>query len=266
MANNSGLRQVLKDLQWADGGPSRSDYELYLREQRVLDEDETLADRVDLAEAIYRDWQRRVQVACVFARRIATQPRKFGVHTVVVKGDPVTEMTGAIDATAAAAKAARGTHEALTVLIPKLINSKVLVALCKRLGARNDDWTITATFNPSDKLERVHVSLRYVLRTDVHAEILGFGPFNFLPATRRAPISALEIRTKTKGSKKRGHSAVARSHLADIPWRGAGDAWVNRAWKTTEEARRTVLGGDDSAARARITFAIPRPLWDGHDS
>lgn len=266
MANGNGLRKILKDLQWSTGAPSRSDYEAFLREHQFLDEHQTLAGRVDLAEPIYRDWQRRPQVACVFARRIATQPRKFNVHTVVVQEDPADEMTRAIDRTAEAVVAARGSHEALTVLLPKLVDSRLLVAFCKRLGARNGNWRIEAVANPSDRLDRVHVSLRFALRKDVEAEILGFGPFTFLPATRRAPITALEIRTKVKGHKKRGRSETARSHLADIEWQGAGNAWFARAWAQTEEARRTVLGGDDSAARARITFAIPRALWDGHDS
>lgn len=56
MANRNGLRRILKELQWSTGGPSRSDYEAYLREHRVLNERETLADRPDLSEPVYRDW------------------------------------------------------------------------------------------------------------------------------------------------------------------------------------------------------------------
>lgn len=264
MANRKGIRRILKGLQWSTGGPSRSDYEAFLREHNLLDERETLADRPDLSEPVYRDWQRRPQVACIFARRIATRPRKFNVATVVVAEDPAEQMTHAINTTAEAVMAARGSSEALTVLLPKLVVSPLLAAFCKRLGARNDNWRIEAVANPSDRLDRVHVSLRFALQKDVEAEILGLGPFTFLPATRRAPITALEIRTKVKGHKKRGRSETARSHLADIEWQGAGNSWFDRAWAQTEEARRTVLGGDDSAARARITFAIPRALWDGH--
>lgn len=266
MANGNGLRKILKELQWAAGGPSRSDYEIYLREHKIIGEEETLAERVDLAASVYRDWQRRPQVACVFARRIATQPGKFNIQTVVVPEEPTREMTHIIDSTASAVRAARGSSEALTILFPKLTNSAALVAFCKRLGARNGDWHIEATPNPSDRLDRVHVSLRYTLRENIEAEILGLGPFTFLPATRRAPITALEIRTRVKGHKKRGRSEAARSHLADIPWRGATPKWYDRAWRQSEQARQAVLGGDDSAARARITFAIPRPLWDGHDT
>lgn len=266
MANENGLRKLLKNLQWSTGGPSRSDYEAYLREHRVLDEQDTLANRPDLSESVYRDWQRRSQVACVFARRIATQPGKFDVKTVVVSENPAEEMTGSIDKTAVAVIAARGSSEALTILFPNLVDSTLLAAFCKRLGARNGNWRIEAVPNPSDRLDRVHVSLLFSLSKVVEAEILGFGPFTFLPATRRSPITALEIRTKTKGHKTRGRSETARSHLAEIPWKGASDAWFDRTWKQSEEARRAILGGDDSAARARITFAIPRPLWDGHDT
>ena len=78
-ANGNGIRGTLKALQWSSGAPSRSDYELYLVEQGVLKDSERLSDRNDLSEAVYRDWERRSQIACVFARRIATQPRKFNV-------------------------------------------------------------------------------------------------------------------------------------------------------------------------------------------
>lgn len=194
------------------------------------------------------------------------QPRKFGVETVVISKDPAEEMTSLIDAAGDAVIASRGLSEALTVLIPKLVDSVLLTAFCKRLGARNDNWRIAAAPNPSDRLDRVYVSLRFALDANVDAEILGFGPFTFLPATRRAPITALEIRTKVEGHKKRGRSEATLSHLADIPWKGGGDSWYDRAWTQTQDARRAVLGGDDSAARARITFAIPRTLWDGHDT
>ena len=111
----------------------------------------------------------------------------------------------------------------------------------------------------------MHVSLRFVLQKNIESEILGLGPFTFLPATRRAPVTVLEIRTKIEGHKKRGGSQVERSHLADIPWPVASKERKNIIWQQSSEARHAILGGDDSAARARITFAIPRPLWDGHD-
>ena len=133
MTNGNGLRRTLKELQWSTLGPSRSDYEAYLREHRVLDEADTLEIRPDLSEPVYRDWQRRPQVACVFARRIAIQPGKFNVTTVVVPENPAEQMTRVIDATAEAVMAARGSSEALTVLLPQLVDSNLLVAFCKRL-------------------------------------------------------------------------------------------------------------------------------------
>jgi len=115
-------------------------------------------------------------------------------------------------------------------------------------------------------MDRIHVGLRYELEENVEAEILGLGPFSFLPATRRSPIMALEIRTKSDRHKHRGRSKIGRSHLADIEWPAANKTSVDKAWEQSQEARQTILGGDDSAARARITFAIPRTYWDGHES
>lgn len=264
VVNKNGVRALLKKLQWESGGPSRSDYELYLREHGVLGEAETLSDYPALSVQVYRDWQRRPQVACMFARKIAVQPKRYGVETKVVTDDPAVAMTAVVNETAEAIDSVCGTQDAITVLVPKLTNSRLLVAFCKRLGARNGRWRIDASLNPSDHLQRVYVGLRYKLEEKVESEILGFGPFNFLPITRRSPIAVLEVRTKTGGSKPRGGSYIKRSHLADMPWPNS-DRSRNKDWGLSTDARRAVLGGDDSAARARITFAIPRSLWDGHD-
>jgi len=256
------IRKLLRQLQWAQDGPGRSDYENYLKEHAVLAEDEELVDRPDLAPFIYRDWQSRPQVACLFARQIAGNPERYTVKTEVIARNPAREMTAAIDETAAAIAKANGKYEGLTVLLPRLNDQKVLVSYCKRLGARNNTWRLEADFNPSDNRERVYVSLRFALKPDIEAEILGFGPFTFLPLTRRSPITALEIRTKTDRATERSGSQTKRAHLAHIPWKAKS---AEEMWRKSREARRRILGGDDSSARARVTFAIPRWLWDGHD-
>ena len=42
---------------------------------------------------------------------------------------------------------------------------------------------------------------------------------------------------------------------------GWTEAQVRKVWGETEQARLAVLGGDDSAAKAKVAFSIPLALW-----
>ena len=147
-------------------------------------------------------------------------------------------------------------------MLTGLTDVAALVDLCRSLGQERC-WDLDAQFNPSDRLDRVYVKLRYQLSKDVDAEVLGLGPFAFLPATRCAPICALEVRTKEERAKERGPFTKKKSHLADMTWPESRQKYFDQFWQASHKARLEILGGDDSSARARVTFAIPKMNWDG---
>lgn len=248
--------------------PSQDDYTKHLRQIGLLDPNVALAGRPDLAETVYRHWQRQPQIACAFAQIIAENPAAHGIRTKVV-GDNV----NLADVTCTAESVSTFVEEVIadpgikgaTVLIPGLLDVAVLVAFCCAL-ATQQRWKLRAELNPSDRQSRVYVELKREVGVNeegkiVLAEVLGFGPFNFLPLTRRAPVTALELRTKpdNAGAPKNAFKQP-RAHLADLRI-DMDFPTVRRVWARTEDARIEVLGGDDSAARARITFAIPQEHW-----
>lgn len=253
--------------------PSRADYEEALRQAEILSASETIVDKrdqelSDLALEIFRDWQRRPQVACVFARLIAKNPSAYDVQWEVLtaRAEPETARQIATRVRKLTDDVIRE-KEAIAIVIPRLTSAAALASFCKSLGTE-PGWQIQATLNPSDKLSRVYVRLLLLLSPDVEAEVLGLGPFDFLPPTRRAPITALQIRTKAVGAKERGRRSRKKAHLAEIQWPPSQSKRYDDFWKATAQQRVAILGGDDSAARARVTFAIPADIWgvNGHTS
>jgi len=100
------------------------------------------------------------------------------------------------------------------------------------------------------------------------AFVLGFGPFGFLPPTRRAPYCALTIPT-CEHSELRGGSPEER-HLCDMrEERFAGRIDINgesrNQWDyfsvETERWREELVSEyDEEAAKARVTFVLPESL------
>ena len=259
------LSKILQRVDLGDGADVRIKYEQVLRSAAIIGEYETLADHPEIALDVYRDWQRRPPIACVFARLMALNPEPYDIAWEVVSGR--VELGNASETARQIAdlvKPAIGQEEAIAVLIPGVETPEALVGVCKALGHRSE-WTTRAPFNPSDKFERCYIRITTVVAPDVEAEVLGVAPFDFLPATRRSPIFALHVRTKAEGAKDRGQGTSKRVHLADIAWPEERTHHKDQFWNQTIRHRLDRLGGDDLAARARITFAIPRRQWDAVD-
>lgn len=244
---------------------SRSDFIAYLIAEGHIADAAGLLARPDFVEQAYRKWQAQGQLACQFARHIGRAPDTFGIVTKVFVTDPGGTLD---DATRGgiqeAVEHARSTAnvQGLTLLFPAIAADAALVRFCHELS-RVPMLTVTAKLNPSDRAARMYVGIQAQVSDAAVAEILGFGPFDFLPFTRRSPITALELRTKQPGAKLSGPGKPKRLHLAAIPM---PDDWtedrVRRVWQHTERCREEFLGGDDSAAKAKVTFAIPEALWN----
>lgn len=243
---------------------SRADFLAHLVGTGHIADATELLGRPDFVEQVYRKWQAQGQLACQFARHIGRSPDLFGIVTKTFN----TDVTGALDdATRTgiqeAVEHARSTAhvQGLTLLFPAVVEGAALVRFCRDL-ARVPMLTVTAKRNPSDRGDRVYVAIQAQVSDAAVAEILGFGPLDFLPFTRRSPITALELRTKQPGAKLSAPGKPKRLHLAAIPM---PEDWteerIRRVWSHTERSREEFLGGDDSAAKAKVTFAIPEALW-----
>jgi hypothetical protein len=244
---------------------SRGDFIAYLVAEGHIADTAGLMARPDFVEQVYRKWQAQGQLACQFARHIGRDPEAFGIATKVF----MTPADGALDDAARAGIQEAVEHarsmahvQGLTLLFPAVADETALVRFCRELSLV-PMLTVTARFNPSDRGGRMYVAIQAQVSDSAVAEILGFGPFGFLPFTRQSPITALELRTKQPGAKLSGPGKPKRLHLAAIPmpedWT---DDRIRRVWVHTERCREEFLGGDDSAAKAKVTFAIPQALWN----
>ena len=245
--------------------PGRRDYLRQLQEYGlVADERGFIADDV-LTEAVYLDWLRRAQVGCVFAQQLARPRNRSGMRTVVARGssgegDP-SELAEQI-AQLVTESAQDPSCEALSVLMPQILDSEALAQLVWELGTQ-PGWAV--------ELERtwrkttVLIGLRVEIAPDVVAETLGMGPIEIFPPTRQSPITTLEIRTKSWRAKKSHVSKEHRAaHLADIPTKRFLTPSKHGALFSdfTPWLRKRILGHQaDMRAKASVTYSLPSAIW-----
>ena len=66
---------------------------------------------------------------------------------------------------------------------------------------------------------------------------------------------------RAKRPKRQG--AAKKAHLDDMPFIPRKGHDFTDIWAETQRARQEIQGGDDSAGKARVTFAIPSDVWFG---
>ena len=262
------LRSTRKGLQLLDergrtmSFPRRQDYVQQLQEHGLIADEAEFINDDQLTEAVYRDWLARPQVGCVFAQLLARPTYRSTVRTMVARGssgigDPgevASQIAGLVDESVADTS-----DEALSVLLPQILDIEALTRLVWELS-KQPKWSIEKekTWRRTLKL----IGLRVEIAPQVVAETLGMGPFDIFPTTRQCPVTTLEIRTKSRGAKKR--STRLGSHLADIPF---GHILTNVAYKLrrnkyTPALRKRILGGqEDSRAKASVTYSVPAAMW-----
>ena len=245
--------------------PGRRDYVRQLQKHGLVMDEAAFIANDSLTEAVYLDWLNRPQVGCVFAQLLARPRNRIGMRTVVARGS-----SGAGDPSELAEQIAQlvtesaqdSTSEALSVLMPQILDSEALTQLVWELGTK-PGWDI--------ELERkwrgtlVLIGMRVEIDTGVVAETLGMGPFEIFPSTRQSPITSLEIRTKSTRA-KRSHLSKEHlaAHLADIPT----DDFLAPSWhgdlfrRFTPWLRKRILENrEDMRAKAGITYSLPAAIW-----
>ena len=250
----------------AMGFPTRTDYLHQLQQHGLIVDEADFVANDQLIEAVYLDWLLRPQVGCVFAQLLARPIHREGIRTVVVRGSGNSGKPSEL-ATEIARLVQEATDdsstEALSVLLPNVLDHQSLAELAWELG-HQPRW--------KTEIERpwrrrvVLVGLRVEIDQDIHAEILGMGPFQTFPTTRQSPVTSLEIRTKTWRAKVSQLTQGQRAaHLADIP---SGHFLTNEEFgvrfKTlTPWLKKRILGqSSDQRAKAKITFSVQAPIWN----
>lgn len=211
-----------------------------------------------------RDWHVRGQSGCMFARLAAHSAETLRwVYAVTTR----TSAPASLCSNAARrldAAIVDPTCQLFSFLFPAITAPGQAVNVVYALTRYSPFWL---EMNQIDRGElRLHV--RYpVSSTGVQAWVMAFGPWDFLPNTRRAPFFELAVRVKVKPDQiyHRLNQDRGIAHLADAPLSMPAKHQEDR-WRSTLRRTRMILGGEpDSRSAAKSTLTIPACLIPEHD-
>lgn len=209
--------------------------------------------RARAVAAAQRDWHSRGQNGCQFARLAALDADHLRWDYLVVDstrpdrvGDLFTEHA-VVDGT-----------EVLSVLSPDITTAAQAVRFVRDLVASSTFWL--ERDEPVDGYRVCHLRCPVPgADRDVQAWVMGFGPFAWMPNTRRGPYFelAVRIREKTPWLFHRLNQDRDLAHLADVPLRMTDLRWEHR-WTSTLSRTRRILGKEpDDFSAAKCTLAMP---------
>lgn len=240
--------------------PSREDYIAWYRRTGQLDEGLAFDDAISLHSPTFLDWIRRNQTGCLFAAKLArnTGSKMSDWASVVIA--PTTPSQIVSELMERILSEACASAEILQVIFPGVRDVNRLVEMINVL-CKSDSWYWEEI--PDETSDGIlNVGLRWIYPDGRHvAWIVGFGDFDFVPFTRRAPLTTIIIRTQV--DKRSPYSAGVDGrvpiHLADMDdLLGANNAARDELTQRTKALKQAYLGGElIGSARARVTFSLP---------
>ena len=220
----------------------------------------------ELVKAVYLDWLKRGQVGCIFAQLFGRLRNRKGLRTVVLltSGDQSpSEIANKIDSLVDDSLNSAGV-DAISVLLPSIRDIEALTHLLENLSTL-EKWALELETPWRNNM--VKIGLRRYFSEDIWAEILGLGPFQFLPPTRQSPITSLELRTSPeRAPKSKTNRSMRAVHLAQLLTDDflTPDQHRDLFKKWTPGWKARILGGArDSRAKAKVTFTVPAAIWKG---
>jgi hypothetical protein len=215
----------------------------------------------------YREWKRRnAQIGCVFARRMAAKPNDYGQRGEIVHGNDPAAVAHAI-ATRITVFVDDPVTQAATLVFPD-VNDLGSVAQVALSLAGHPNWRVTRTLLAGTPAGNV-IAFNIVREIPMiplppgsgPSEALVLGPFPEFPATRRAPLVALEMFVGSPPAQKLDGTPTTKAHLADVQMYFPTKAAFDSTLTDTRAERLQSLGGiDDRRAKAKVSFSIPIPL------
>jgi hypothetical protein len=218
-------------------------------------------------------WLQTPSVGCKFAAFLAKRHDEAGWQPLTVRGedfgpDELLPLNTLLSA-------APDNFEGVYVLFPEIKTAEQIARLIRAL-CETPNWRcfeiIADLPHPDGALL---VGLRWYLPDGRHMNyVLGFADLPQMPRTRRAPYTALVLRTGPPGRAPaiaHRHGAAAKEdqraseappvpvHLADMPDLLPTEEAVVRVWRKTTTLKREQLSGDAmaEAAKAKVTFCLP---------
>ena len=218
-------------------------------------------------------WLQTPSVGCRFAAILAKRHDEAGWQPLTVQGDDLGP--DELLPLNALLSLAPGNSEGVYTLFPEIKTAEQIARLVRAL-CETPNWRCFEIIT-----DRLHadgallIGLRWYLPDERHMNyVLGFADLPQMPRTRRAPYTALVLRTGPPGRAPaiaHRHGAAAKNdqraseappvpvHLADMPDLLATEQTVARVWGKTTKLKREQLSGDAmaEAAKAKVTFCLP---------
>lgn len=194
---------------------------------------------------------RRNGTGCGFAAIASRDPRRFGWRHEICEADSE-EFDRVLSQVAGSASVST-----LSILLPTVRDVRGLERLILEWAklARNTVEVLVEN-------ETIFVGLRHYLDVE-KSWVSGFGPFDFLPGTRRAPCTELVLRVKPRPAYENLVSSAKQYtghtvHLADMHMIGMPDDRFMRVYRSSFKSVKRILGHPaDRASAAKTSFAIP---------
>ena len=204
----------------------------------------------DVVNNAFMVWFHSGQSSCFFAESMA---KHYGDGSWLMSCQLNPPEPGDMDLFLKQAVATR--PEAVGLTFPYATTVQYVSTLLVRI-AQCANWTVKRYGAEHDGI--VKIAVRWCDVGDGHESwVLGFAPLNSMPLTRRAPFTAMVLRSQVPS----GQPALPRKHdppevhLADLCKPPEIDG---RRWVTTRENRAALVESAlDDCAKARVTFSLP---------
>ncbi|MER5931112.1 hypothetical protein [Streptomyces sp. NPDC002054] len=204
--------------------------------------------------AALTDWHQRGQNGCLFARLAASDSNIPHWNRLVVDPGREPEEMSELEAEIQKSIEDPAAH-LLSIAWPGLREPDEIVRLIGGLLELSRFW-LECDMRVGNLRS---VQIRYPVSKGLQAWVMAFGPFGFLPATRRAPFFELVLRIKRKPETAfhRLNQDASVAHLADFPLEMSEQRWEHR-WRSTMNRTRVILGHEpDAASAAKSTILLP---------
>lgn len=239
--------------------PSLQDYVDQLVEQGIVkDLDDLVANYSHLIGEMFINWVATGQVGCLFAVKLARNPRLNRWVPIVQlgalsHGDSLDEVLNEqLDAVAEH-------HEAAVLIFPDVVRdadiARLVALLCEGKSGR---WYRTEHAKSDNEAVKL-VELRWILPSGNSVNlVLGFSSLPTMPVTRRSPFTAMFFRLKDrKRQKEEREDGRMIVHLADLDSTFRPQKWHDIVWERTKAMKKLYVQPElGFAARAKITFTI----------
>lgn len=229
--------------------PTRSDYERWMPSGGEL----ASASDEHLARVVHH-WHASGANGCAFAQWIAKRVDETEWPVVVMRNSDPLDLLNVGETLDFLAR--QSPAEMVSIVLPRVVDTEGVLAASDALatiaGFRlEDEGGVPTGF--------VGRRLRYTLPSGETAWVMAFGPFDWMPTTRQAPLLEFALRLKPKPTQIYWKLNQDRdvAHLADFPASLKESAWDRLFDLTLEETRRVLGEPPDELSAAKQTLAIP---------